>query len=114
MSDDQREMRRFPRLEAQQAVLVKKLDAEGAEKIVPTKTIAIGGCSLVTDEPLGTGTNVELLIAVDQTVVSAWGRVVYETTAIDGRIENGIEFSRLDDRAAHAIHRLFIRKPEER
>ena len=112
MSDNEHEMRRFPRIEAMQAVLVRKVDDEGSEKLVPTRTIAVGGCSLVTDEPLGIGSDVELMIAVDQNVVNARGRVVYEVSSGDGRTENGIQFTRIDDQAALAIQRLLGRKPE--
>lgn len=113
MGDIGRDSRRFPRLESRQAVLIKKVDEGSAvEELAPTRTIAMGGCSLVTDQPYGKGSQVELLISVDQRVVTAHGTVVYENRCEDGRTETGIEFRRLDDEAAHAIHRLFIKKPE--
>lgn len=113
MSDIGRESRKFPRLEARQAVLIKKVEqGSAAEELAPTKTIAMGGCCLVTDQTYGKGSLVELLISVDHRVVTARGHVVYEHPGEDGRIETGIEFVRLDDEAAHAIHRLFIKKPE--
>lgn len=113
MSDPNHELRRFPRLESRQAVLVRRVDdASPIEELAPTKTIAIGGCCLVIDEPLGKGSQVELLISLDKHVVTARGEVVYEIPAGDGRTETGIQFARLDDEAAHAIHRLFIKKPD--
>jgi hypothetical protein len=111
MSEDGSESRRFPRIDASQAVLVRRIDDSGVEALAPMKTIAIGGCCLLSDRALGIGSNVELLISLEEGVVSARGRVVYEIPAEDGRLESGIEFSRLDELAAHAIHRLFIRPP---
>lgn len=113
MSDTAHEARRYPRLEARQSVLVRKV-AEGGEveELVPTKSIAVGGCCLLTEQAFGKGSPVELLISVGENVVTARGTVVYELPSEDGRTETGIQFSRLDDAAAHAIHRLFIRKPD--
>ena len=113
MSDTGPDSRRFPRIETRQSVLVRKVDEQGAvEELAPTKTLAIGGCCVVTDRPLGRGSHVELLISLEHNVVTARGQVVYEVLGEDGRTENGIQFTRLDDQAAHAIHRLFIKKPE--
>lgn len=113
MSESEREARQYPRLEARQAVLVRKV-AEGTavEELAPTKTIAVGGCSLLTEQAFGKGSPVELLIAMGERVVTARGTVVYENRCEDGRTETGIQFARLDDEAAHAIHRLFIKTPE--
>lgn len=106
------ESRKYPRLESRHAVLVRKLSGSGGEELAPTKTIAIGGCCLVTDEPMGIGSSVELLITVDHRVISAHGRVVYEFPAADGRTETGIEFLALDDDAQAAIIALFQRDIE--
>jgi hypothetical protein len=109
MNYDDLGARRYPRLESRHAVLVRKLTGAVLEEFAPTKTIAVGGCCLVTDEPLGKDSRVELLINVDHRVVTARGRVVYEFPAGDGRTETGIEFLQLDDDAETAIAGLFAR-----
>jgi hypothetical protein len=112
MSRADRESRKYPRLESRHAVLVRRL-AGDLEELAPTKTIAIGGCCLVTDEPLGVGSVVELLITVDHRVIQARGRVVYESPSDDGRSETGVEFVQLDDDAQAAIIGLFQKDVNE-
>lgn len=105
-------LRRFPRVASHHSVLVTKLD-DGAEGFAMTKTIALGGCGVITSDRVGVGSSVELLIAVDRDhVVKALGRVVYERTLEDGYTEAGIEFVHLNDDDAKTIEKLF--EPRER
>lgn len=99
--------RRYPRISSQHAVLVKRLGEEELEGFGRTKTMAVGGCSFVSDESYGEGSALELLIAVEHRVVSSRGRVVYENPLEDGRFEVGVEFLQLDDSDLEVIQKIF-------
>lgn len=107
MSEQPMSRRRFPRIASQHSVLVKRLGGSDLEEFARTKTMAVGGCSFVSDEPIGVSSALELLIAVDHRVITARGRVIYERGLEDGRTEVGVEFVKLDDRDAEAIQRVF-------
>lgn len=100
-------LRRFPRIASTHSVLVTKLN-DGAEGFAMTKTMALGGCSFVSNSQLGTGSSVEMLIAIDREhVIKALGRIVYERVLDDGYSEVGVEFVHLNDDDAKAIEGLF-------
>ena len=100
-------LRRFPRIASNHSGLVTKLDS-GVEGFAMTKTMALGGCSVVTSERVGIGSAVELLIAIDRDhVIKALGRAVYERQLEDGYHEAGIEFVHINDEDARAIEGLF-------
>lgn len=87
--------------------MVTKL-TDGKEEGGITKTIALGGCGVITNDAVGLHNNVELLIAIDgNTVIKALGRVVYERPLDDGKFELGVEFMHMNDDAARHIVRLF-------
>ena len=102
-------LRRFPRIASHHSVLVTKLD-DGMEEFGITKTMALGGCCVVSSERLGIGSSVELLIAINrEEVVKALGRVVYERILEDGFAEIGVEFVHLNDEHAKVIEGLFVK-----
>jgi c-di-GMP-binding flagellar brake protein YcgR len=99
--------RRFPRIASHHSVMVTKL-TDGSEEIGLTKTIALGGCGVITADSVGMDHTVELLIAITpDNVIKALGRVVYERPLEDGRYEVGVEFVHMNDDAARHIARLF-------
>lgn len=99
--------RRYPRISSQHAVLVKRLGDSELEGFAHTKTMAVGGCCFITSEEYGDGAALELLIAVEHRVITARGRVVYESQLDDGRYEIGVEFAALDEGDLEAIQRIF-------
>ena len=102
--------RRFPRIDAQHSVLLKRLGDE-MEEFAQTRTIAAGGCSVISSERVGVGANLELLIAVEGGVVTARGRAIYENEMGDGRFDVGVEFRDLSPEDAQRIAGSF-EKPE--
>ena len=105
MVKNSQEQRRFPRVPAEKAVLVKKLGDESSETLAKTRMVGGGGCMFVHHEAVGVGTAVELLISLPTRVIKAQGRVVWETVAQDGTVEVGVEFldvSAKDRRALEA------------
>ena len=103
--------RRFPRIASHHSVLLKRLGDE-MEEFAKTKTIAVGGCSVVSPDRVGVGSNLELLIAVDGGVVTARGLVIYENELGDGRFDVGVEFRDLDAKDAERIAQI-LEKPRE-
>ena len=95
--------RAFPRIHAEHSALIKRLHQDGApfEALARTKVLGLGGCLLLADESLGSGSLLEVLIAFDGRVVRTDARVVYEIPRSDSRLEVGVQFLRLDptDRA---------------
>jgi hypothetical protein len=107
MTDVYSARRRFPRINSENVVLVKRVTADSDEGFVKTRVLGLGGCMLVCDEPMGVGTPVELLISVECRVVQAVGRVVYEIPSAPQRIDVGIEFLDLADSDREVIASLF-------
>ncbi len=94
--------RRFPRVPAENALLVKKIGEEDSELLAKTKSVSCGGCMFVHHEHVGVGTAVELFISLPGRVIKAQGRVVWESDAASGGVEVGVEFLRIspEDRRA--------------
>jgi hypothetical protein len=92
--------RRYPRIPAKHAVLVKKLSDE-SELLAKTEVLGAGGCMFVHDSALAEGSRIEILISVRGHVVRAVGRVAYALPRDDGAHEVGVEFLDVskDDRA---------------
>lgn len=113
MADEHREKRRFPRIPAEYAVLVKRLGPGEVEEFAKTRTVGLGGCMVVSDGPLGLGAGVELLISVRGGVVKAHGRVVYEVPRGEKVYEVGVEFLRMSTGDLKLLQALFESQPAE-
>jgi hypothetical protein len=113
MADEQREKRRFPRIPAEYAVLVKTVGPAEAEEFAKTRTVGLGGCMVVSDSPLGLGAPVELLISVRSGVVKAHGRVVYEIPKGESLFEIGVEFLRMSTGDLKLLQELFAGQAED-
>ena len=98
MTDKPQEQRRYPRIPAEKAVLVKKIGDEASEALAKTQTVGRGGCMFIHHEPLGVGSGVELLISFAGRVMRAQGKVVWEVVTEPGRVEVGVEFLRISPR----------------
>lgn len=92
MGIDADDKRRFPRISAQHALLVKKLSEQASESLARTEVMGGGGCMFVHDEQLGEGARIQLLISVRGAVVKATAKVAWERPRDDGRYEVGVEF----------------------
>jgi c-di-GMP-binding flagellar brake protein YcgR len=103
--------RRFPRIDAHHSVLLKRL-GDDLEEFARTRTIALGGCSVVSNDRIGVGSTLELLIAAEGGVITARGRVIYENEMRDGRFEIGVEFGDVSDQDAARIQQV-LEKPRE-
>jgi hypothetical protein len=104
--------RRFPRIASQHSVLLKRLGDE-LEEFAQTRTMAIGGCSVVSGERVGVGSTLELLIAAEGGVITARGRVIYENEVADGRFDIGVEFRELSEEDAERVQKVLENPREE-
>lgn len=102
-----RDLRRFPRIASQHAVLVKRLGENEVEELTSTRTLGLGGCGFLSDEPLGLGSIVEVLISVRHEVVRTKAKVVYEIAESEGKCEIGLEFIDLGEADQERIVQLF-------
>jgi hypothetical protein len=96
-------VRRYPRVPAENALLVKKIGQEDSELLAKTRTVGVGGCMFVHREPLGVGSAVELLISLPGRVIRVQGRVVWETVVGPDQVEVGVEFLRISPEDRHAL-----------
>ncbi|HEX9944878.1 MAG TPA: PilZ domain-containing protein [Thermoanaerobaculia bacterium] len=94
-------IRRFPRVPAEHAVMVRLLGVRPFEEFARTRVIGPGGCMFVSEESLGYGSLMELSIALRGRVVKTDSRVVYEICKSSTEHQVGVEFLRISpaDRA---------------
>lgn len=91
----QPKIRRFPRIPAEHAVMVRLLGVKAFEEFARTRVIGPGGCMFVSEESLGFGSLMELSIAVRGRVVKTDSRVVYEIRKSPTEHQVGVEFLRI-------------------
>ncbi len=99
--------RRFPRIPAEHAVLVRTAGEGVSEGFAKTRDVGLGGCMFVNPVAFGEDAPVELLISVNLAVVRVRGRVVYELPADGGGFEVGVEFLEIDDGDRRVLETLF-------
>ena len=109
MPEEKNEHRRFPRIPAAHAILVKRLGHPDEEVFAKTRVVGLGGCSFVYEEPLGRGTVVELLISMRNEVVRATARVVNELRLGDAAYEECMEFLFISDAHRKVLETLLSR-----
>jgi hypothetical protein len=107
MTAGNKNQRRFPRIPAEYAVLVKQLGPESDEAFAKTRVLGLGGCMFVDDEPLGEGTAIELLISIRGQVIKTTARVVYEASHTGGGVEIGCEFLFISDKDRQILETIF-------
>jgi len=88
-------IRRFPRVSAVHAVMVRLLGVKAFEEFARTRVIGPGGCMFVSEESLGFGSLMELSIAVRGRGVKTDSRVVYEIRKSPTEHQVGVEFLRI-------------------
>jgi hypothetical protein len=108
-----RELRRFPRIASQHAVLVTRLGADEKEALTATRSLGLGGCGFLSNESLGAGSLVEVLISVRHEVIRTKAKVAYEIAEADGRCEVGLEFLELADSDRERIMQLLEKDNNE-
>jgi hypothetical protein len=108
MTDARDHHRRYPRIPLQNAVLVKKLGDDLVEEFASTRSLAIGGCGFFSQEALGEGSLLDILISIERQVVQVTARVVYEHPS-EGGFDVGVEFLKLDEQKIDLLGELLDR-----
>ncbi|HEV7516251.1 MAG TPA: PilZ domain-containing protein [Thermoanaerobaculia bacterium] len=109
MGQGYRKDRRFPRIPAEHAVMVRLLGGPPFEGFAKTRVIGLGGCMFVNRESLGYGSLMELLISVEGRVIRADARVAYEVPKGDREHQVGVEFLRLHPSDRELLSSLITR-----
>ncbi len=92
MDDKTEKIRRFPRIKPEFPVLLKEINPEGTDTFARTKSLGIGGCAVLSDESMGQGSMVKVIVNAHGDTFQAVGRVVYELRGDTMEYEIGIEF----------------------
>ena len=104
--------RRFPRVRSQHSALVRLLGGDPFEEFARTQVVGLGGCMFLSEQSLGFGSLLEVLIALEGKVVRTDARVVYEIPRQDLRHEVGVEFLRISNDDRGLLASLVARKDE--
>ena len=107
MAEDHPHRRRFPRIPSSYIVLVRKVGEEEIEELAKTRSLSLGGCSFRSEEPLGAGAGLELVISLALRPLSIPARVVWEHPRDDGGFEVGGEFLKLDHDEQKVLKHFF-------
>ena len=96
--------RRFPRIPSHHAVLVKRLDpVRPTEELALTEVVGLGGFMFLSEESLGVGSLLEVLISLEGRVLKTVSRVVYEHPGPEGKLEVGVEFLEIPEADREAL-----------
>ncbi len=106
--------RRFPRIDAEHAVMVRLLGLGDFEEFARTRVIGPGGCMFVSEESLGFGSLMELSIALRGRVVKTDSRVVYEIRKSATEHQVGVEFLRISSADRNYLETLVTNTDEPR
>jgi hypothetical protein len=101
------EKRRYPRIQSELPLSVKKIAPGSRERIAMTRVVGLGGCMFLNAESIGAGSPVELSIRCPDREIQVKGRVVYEVYRKDSRFEVGIEFLSIKEEDREILKGLF-------
>ena len=107
MTQEQPSRRRFPRIPANNAVLVHQLGEGEREELSRTQCLGLGGCMFISPESFGVGAFLRLLITINREVVETVARVVYEIPEEGSRYKIGVEFLVINSKDEERIASLF-------
>jgi len=96
MGPEQTTRRQFPRIPAENAVLIHRLGPAEQEALARTRQIGPGGVMISSVESLGIDSYLRLMITIEHEMVEATGRVVWENPADDGSFDVGVAFVSID------------------
>lgn len=109
MAEDLPNRRRYPRIPSSYILLVRKVGKEAIEQLAKTRSLSLGGCSFRSEESLGEGATLELVISLSLLPLSIPSRVVWERPRADGGFEVGVAFLKLDVDDREILERFFNR-----
>ena len=101
------EGRRFPRIGAENAVLVSRLGSDELEGFVRTREMGAGGCCFVSADKQIAGALLKLLISIRHEVIEVRSRVAWVREIDDAHYDIGVEFLDISGIDAQRIAALF-------
>lgn len=107
MPDGDKDQRRYPRIPAEHAILVKRIGEDEEEGLGKTQVVGLGGCMFVHDQPLEIGAVIEMLLNVHSEVIRATARVTWVRPHLPKGVEVGVEFLFISDAHKTVLQRLF-------
>lgn len=96
MNVDESTRRKYPRISAENAVLIHRLGPAAGETVAKTSQIGLGGVRISSSESLGIDSYLRLVITVESEIVEATGRVVWERPTQNGSFDVGVAFISVD------------------
>jgi hypothetical protein len=108
MAEGEKDQRRYPRIPAEHAILVKRIgEDEEEEGLAKTQIVGLGGCMFVHEQPLELGAVIEMLLNVHSEVIRATARVTWVRPHAPKGVEVGVEFLFISDAHKNVLQRLF-------
>ena len=101
--------RRYDRAPAEHQVRIRVRSDRQPDRVSRTRIISPGGCMLVSEDPLGPGSLLELIISLDDHLLLTEARVAWEKPG-PGEHQVGIEFLRIHPKDRELLTRLVARK----
>jgi len=92
--------RQFPRVPAEDVVLIHRVGPAKQEEESTVRQIGLGGLMISSVEALGVDSYLRLKLTIDGQEIEATGRVVWEKPTDDGGFDVGVAFISID--AAHS------------
>jgi len=91
--------RQYPRISSENVVMIHRIGPVEQAEMATARQIGLGGLMISSVESLGVDSYLRLTITIDNEVVEATGRVVWERPA-DGAFDVGVAFVSID--SAHS------------
>jgi len=114
MSEKAEHRRKYPRIPSQNTVLVKQLGGHESEGFAKTQIVGLGGCMFISKQAFGSGSYLDVLIAIHHTIVKALCKVAYEKPLEDSKFEVGLEFVQMTDTDRRLIETLWSNPSDAR
>ncbi len=105
MLDDEliQSRRQYPRIPSENVVMIHRIGPAEQQEMTTARQIGLGGLMISSVESLGVDSYLRLTITIDNEVVEATGRVVWEKPGEDGGYDVGVAFISIDSAHSDAI-----------
>lgn len=95
--------RQYPRVPTENVVLIHRIGPAEQKEMATARQIGLGGLMISSVDSLGVDAYLRLAITIDNEVVEATGRVVWEKPAEDGSFDVGVAFVSIDSAHSETI-----------
>jgi hypothetical protein len=112
MAESPGDQRKFSRIPAHCAVLIRFQGGIEPQRFGSTRVVGMGGCCFLHPHAIAPDTRLRLDIAVGDKVVEAEARVAYSRPSEGHLFEVGVEFVDLNEHDRALLSSVFARNPE--